>query len=197
MNTYVYYIGKKIYINVTNRCSNSCDFCIRKGHDGMGNQPLWIDREPNSEDVIEQLPTNLNDYDKEVVFCGFGEPTFNMDVVSNVGEFLRCCNKTVRINTNGQGNLINNRDIVSELVDCVDVVNVSLNMSNAVSYQKVCHSSYGEIAFDQLLSFADSCKHYGIETIFSVVDCIGEKEVEACKIVAKKHGIKLRVRKFE
>ena len=68
-NIYVYTLGNKIYINLTNRCSNSCDFCIRRDHKDMDGQVLWINDEPTVEDVIEQLPENLDDYDNEIVFA--------------------------------------------------------------------------------------------------------------------------------
>ena len=55
MNNYVYIIGNKIYINLTNRCSNNCDFCIRQGREGMADTPLWIKNEPTAEDVIEMM----------------------------------------------------------------------------------------------------------------------------------------------
>lgn len=197
MNTYVYFIGKKIYLNLTNRCSNACDFCIRKGRQGMENQPLWLEREPTGEDVAEQLPSNLADYDEEVVICGFGEPTYNMDAIIDVADFLHCVGKTIRLNTNGQGNLINEGDIVPTLADCVDVVSISLNMPDASKYQKVCHSVYGEKAFDEILKFATACKNAGIKTVLSVVDVIGAKDVALSQKVADSLRIPLRVRKFE
>lgn len=197
MDTYVYYIGKKIYINLTNRCSNACDFCIRKGRDGMANQPLWIEKEPTAQDVIKQLPSNMDDYDTEVVFCGFGEPTYNMSALCEVAEFLHCVGKTVRINTNGQGRLINGRDIVEDLIDTVDVVNVSLNMATRSSYDKVCHSQFKEKAFDELLDFAVCCRKACIDTLFSVVDCIGKEEIDKAQKLADSYHIRLRVRKYE
>ena len=32
-NTVVYTLNQKAYINLTNRCSNRCDFCIRNGRE--------------------------------------------------------------------------------------------------------------------------------------------------------------------
>ena len=29
MDTYVYKIGNNLYVNLTNRCSNRCTFCVR------------------------------------------------------------------------------------------------------------------------------------------------------------------------
>lgn len=194
MNNYVYNIGNKLYINLTNRCSNNCDFCIRHDHNGMNNIPLWIDEEPTPEDVICQLPENMDEYDKEVVFCGFGEPTYNLETLDEVASFLHCLDKTTRINTNGQSNLIHGEDVTDIIVTSCDVINVSLNECTAAKYQKHCQSIYGEKAYEALLDFAKLCKQRGGKVIFSVVDSIGEADVKACQALADKLHIPLRVR---
>ena len=46
-NAYTYPVGRGLYINLTNRCTNRCDFCIRNNGDGVyGSDPLWIAHEP-------------------------------------------------------------------------------------------------------------------------------------------------------
>lgn len=194
MNNYVYAIGNKLYINLTNRCSNNCDFCIRRDHDGMNNTPLWLDEDPTPEDVIAQLPENLDDYDREVVFCGFGEPTYNLDTLDEVASFLHCLDKTTRINTNGQANLIHEEDVSDIIATSCDVINVSLNECNAAKYQQHCHSVYGEKAYDALLEFAKLCKQRGAKVVFSVVDSIDEADIKACQKLADSLHIPLRVR---
>ena len=197
MNNYVYTIGNKIYINLTNRCSNNCDFCIRKGRDGMENQRLWIDAEPDVQDILDQLPDNLDDYDDEIVFCGFGEPTYNLDTLDEVASYLHCIDKKTRINTNGQANLIHKQDVSDIIVTSCDVINISLNECNSKKYQAHCKSIYGEKAFDALLEFATLCLQKGGNVVFSVVDSIGYADVEACKKLAQKVGVPLRVRAKE
>ena len=197
MDNYVYTIGNKIYINLTNRCSNNCDFCIRQGRQGMNGTTLWIQDEPSADEIIEQLPENLDDYDSEVVFCGFGEPTYNLETLDEVASYLHCIDKTTRINTNGQANLINNADVTDVIVDSCDVINVSLNECTAEKYQAHCKSKFGVGVFDEILNFAKTCKQRGGNVIFSVVDSIGEKDVAECKKLADKLGIPLRVRAKE
>ena len=197
MNNYVYIINNKIYINLTNRCSNNCDFCIRQGREGMANTPLWITEEPSVEDVIEQLPLNMDDYDSEVVFCGFGEPTYNLETLDEVASYLHCIDKTTRINTNGQANLIHNEDVTDVVVTSCDVINVSLNECTAEKYQQHCKSIFGTKAFDALIEFATLCKQRGGNVVFSVVDSIGEQDVQACQKLADKLHIPLRIRPKE
>lgn len=196
-NNYVYTIGNKIYINLTNKCSNNCDFCIRHGRQGMNGTDLWISRQPDGADIIEQLPLNLDDYDSEVVFCGFGEPTYNLDALEEVASYLHCVDKTTRINTNGQANLIHKKDVSDVIADCCDVVNVSLNAPDAQKYQQHCHSIYGEKAFGSMMEFASLCKQRGAKVVFSVVDSIGKEDVEKCRKLAEKYNIPLRVREKE
>ncbi len=197
MDNYVYTIANKLYINLTNRCSNNCDFCIRHGCDGMQNTKLWIAEEPCAEDVITQLPQNLDDFDQEVVFCGFGEPTYNLEALDEVASYLHCVDKTTRINTNGQANLIHNADVTELIVTSCDVINVSLNECTAAKYQQHCQSVFGEKAFNALLDFAKLCKQKGGNVVFSVVDSIGAQDVADCQKLADKLGIPLRIRPKE
>ena len=45
--------------------------------------------------------------------------------------------------------------------------------------------------------FAVSCKDYIPNVVLTVVDCIGEEEINACQKVCDELGIPLRVRPFE
>ena len=55
-NTLVYLLDGKIYINLTNHCTNDCIFCLRNDKDDVCGQTLWLDDENSTaSDVIEQL----------------------------------------------------------------------------------------------------------------------------------------------
>ena len=56
MDNYIYTLGNSLYINLTNRCTNSCVFCVRSQTDGMGGQRLWLEKEPDAEQVIQLIP---------------------------------------------------------------------------------------------------------------------------------------------
>ena len=69
MNTLTYVYDNKIYLNLTNKCSNNCEFCIRHTGDGVLDYYLWLDKEPTADEVIEDLKKyDLSKY-KEAVFC--------------------------------------------------------------------------------------------------------------------------------
>ena len=197
-DTYVYVLDGKLYLNLTNKCSNGCDFCVRNERSSYYGNYLWLNNgEPTAAQVLGQL-NSLGDLKrfKEAVFCGFGEPTYRMDVIKELSDFFHEKGISTRLNTNGQGCLINKRDIVPELEGKIDLVNVSLNASCYEKYQKICRSMFREAGFDGMVEFARNCKRQGINVRFSIVDCIGEEEVEACKRFAASVNVPLYIRDY-
>lgn len=194
-NNYVYELGNSLYLNITNRCPNNCEFCLRKFKDGVNGNKLWLLKEPTFEELKEDLALfPLSKYD-EVVFCGFGEPTCNLSIMSQIGPYLKSKGCKIRLNTNGLANLINRREDVAKLIaPYVDFVSISLNASTAQGYDEICRSKFGEDAFYAMLDFAKQCVAQGIDTTMSVVDFIGEEEIAACAQIVAATGAKFRVR---
>ncbi len=197
-DTYAYTLDGNLYINLTNKCSNGCDFCVRNERASYYGNYLWLrNGEPTVEKVIAAV-NGLGDLSrfKEAVFCGFGEPTYKVAEMVALCDYFHEKGLSTRLNTNGQGNLINKRDIVPELKGKIDFVNISLNASCVEKYQPICRSQFGESGFTGLIEFAKLCKRNEINCRFSIVDCIGEDEVEACKRLAESVHIPLYVRKY-
>ena len=194
MDTYVYKYKDSIYINLTNRCTNNCTFCVRNNHDGVGGYHLRLEKEPSAKDIIAEL--EKQDDLTKVVFCGLGEPTMSLDVLLNVARYLKRHKSVIRINTNGQANAYAKTNIAKRLKGLIDTVSISLNAPDAHEYQKYCRSIYGEEAYEHVLEFAKACIAEGIDTVFSVVDVIGEEKVEACRRIAQDVGARFRVRKY-
>ena len=197
-DTYVYTLDGNLYLNLTNKCSNGCDFCVRNERASYYGNYLWLKKgDPTVEKVIAVLKGygDLTRF-KEAVFCGFGEPTYKMEEMLALCDFFHEKGLKTRLNTNGQGNLINKRDIVPELKGKIDFVNISLNASCKEKYQKICRSQYGESGFEALVEFAKLCRKNGVDCRFSIVDCIGEDEVSACKLLAESVKVPLYVRKY-
>ena len=195
MKNYVYEYGDSLYINLTNKCPNNCEFCLRNFKTGVGEDDLRLSREPNFEDVKEDLSLfPLKKYD-EIVFCGFGEPMCALSVLSQVGPYLKRLGLKTRVNTNGLGGLWNKRGDVPQLISkYIDAVSISLNASNRELYQEICRSKYGEEAFDAIIDFTKGCVENGIDTTLTVVDFIGEDEIAECRKLADELGAKFRVR---
>ncbi|MFI3226614.1 MAG: TIGR04100 family radical SAM protein [Clostridia bacterium] len=199
MNNILYTIGNKLYLNITNKCPCACTFCIRTHKDNVGNSnPLWLEREPTCEEVIAQLETRDLDSYEEIVFCGFGEPLVRIDAVCEIAKFLKNITKTpIKINTNGLCNLLHKRDITPDFQTIIDIISISLNASNKEDYLEITKSKFGIESFDSMLDFAQKSKLYVKDVVLSVVDVIGEEEIEKCRKICQNIDVTFRVRKFE
>lgn len=197
-DTYLYTLDGNLYVNLTNKCSNGCDFCVRNERTSYYGHNLWLRHgDPTAEKVMADAKGfgDLSRF-KEVVFCGFGEPTYRLAEMLVLCDFFHEKGLKTRLNTNGQGNLINKKDIVPELKGKIDFVNISLNASCYEKYQPICRSQFKEAGFAGIIEFAKLCRKNGVACRFSIVDCIGEAEVEACKCLAESIRIPLYVRKY-
>lgn len=193
----VYEYQNQLYVNLTNRCTNKCEFCIRFTPSGVDNIDLWLEHEPSAVDIIAEL--ERKDYKKfgEVVFCGYGEPLMRFDTVKEVCKFIKAdSNVKVRVNTNGHANHCAKRDVTPEMEGLIDTVSISLNASNAAEYQKICKCEFGEEGFYEMLDFAKKAKRYVPHVVLSVVDIIGKEEIEACRKLAEDIGVEYRVRAY-
>ena len=198
-NVYAYLYGGNIYVNLTNRCCNNCTFCLRNTGDGVSGSVLWLEKEPTAAEAETAVKKLLDDNPnaKEVVFCGYGEPTYKLAEIKAVASFAHERGLKTRLNTNGLGSLVNGRDIATELKGIIDTVSVSLNESNAEKYDGVCKSAYGKAALDELKDFTVRCVSQGIDTVMGVVDVIGKEAVKECEAIAESCGARLRVRRYE
>lgn len=197
-NILVYELDKKIYINLTNRCTNECIFCLRQDKDDVCGQELWLDSEDfTSEDVIEQLKKfNLS---SEVIFCGYGEPMLKFEVLRQVAKYIKETYPEIkiRVNTNGHANFVYKNNVVPELVGLVDEFSVSLNASNSEEYDELSQPKF-ENAYEEVKKFIKCSADAGIETVASIVDGYKGRrlDVEKCREIAESLGAKLRVREW-
>lgn len=192
MNNYVYEIDHSLYINLTNRCTNSCTFCIRNTPEGIAGYDLWLEKEPDAAEVLMAIK-NVAQY-REVVFCGYGEPMLRMNQIVQISRELKKHPVKIRINTNGQANLFYGQNVVPRLEGLIDTISISLNAAHAADYQKVCQSVFGEPAFDAIIEFAKECKKVIPLVILSVVDVISQEDIAICEEIARSIGVKLRIR---
>ena len=192
-----YEYQNNLYINLTNRCTNKCKFCIRFTPSGVDNIDLWLEHEPSAEEVIKALEEkNYKNYD-EVIFCGFGEPMLQYEVLLEVAKYIKeNSDLKIRINTNGHANRAAGKDITPLLKGLIDCVSISLNAENAKKYHDICVCDYGEEGFYEMLDFAKKASKYVPDVVLSVVDVISKEEIEACRKVAQEAGVAFRVREY-
>jgi TatD DNase family protein len=188
-----YPIRNSLYLNITNRCTAACTFCVRYHTDFVKGHNLRLGEEPAAEDVIREIgdPTRY----AEVVFCGYGEPLLRLDVVKAVAGEVKRRGGKVRIDTNGHANLIHKRNVLPELVGLVDAVSVSLNAQNAEVYEKLTQPKFGAPTYDAVKEFIREAKKYVPDVTATVVSAPGV-DVEACRRIAEDLGAKFRVREY-
>lgn len=195
----IYWLGENLYLNITNRCPNNCYFCLKNFSRGVGGFNLKLEKEPSNAEVIAELENVINKRNwREIVFCGFGEPMERLDCVLEVSKWVkRHYGKIVklRVDTNGQGLLINRgRNVVEELkMAGVDKVSVSLNAHNKETYNQVCRPKF-ENAFESILEFIEKAKKL-LDVEVTVVR-IPEVDIQAAEEIAKRLGVKFRVRDY-
>ena len=202
-----YRFGDGVYLNITNRCPNLCAFCIKtKWHmDFHGNNLNLQGNEPTAGEVVAALDEELKKAPfKEVVFCGYGEPTMRLDVLLFTAQTLKGWMAQakyppfqIRLNTNGLGNLINHKNIVPELRRVIDVVNVSLNAQNETVWRQIVRPAAGyEDGYEAVKTFLRDCAQAGFARV--VASCVDQTGADAAAVgkIAKEAGAEFYLRSF-
>ena len=193
----------KLYLNVTNKCTHRCAFCVRYRTEGLGGAVLWGGEEPDFRRLQNaiQIHGALEEF-QEFVWCGYGEPTFRLDLIMEAASWLRSCGANIRLNTNGHACLIHGRDVLTELAQAVDEVSVSLNAPNYQRYIELCNPDLDSIPcpeggipnprllWDSMIDFLKCSPEYFTRTQASVVGYVlTMEEIDQCKSLAHSLGV--------
>ncbi|MFA5365135.1 MAG: TatD family nuclease-associated radical SAM protein [Candidatus Bathyarchaeia archaeon] len=194
----VYWLDNNIYLNITNRCSNNCVFCIKKYTTGIQQFNLKLQKEPTTEQVIEELRRVINQKNwTEIVFCGFGEPTQRLDTVLEVTRWIKAQgNKKVRVDTNGHGYLLNKgRNVIQELKQAgVDKLSVSLNAPDKETYNQICKPAFND-AYENVQEFIKKAVQAGLETEATAVT-VPEVDMSKVKELSESLGARFVARQY-
>lgn len=202
MTTITYEYHDALYVNLTNRCNCACTFCLR--HNGAGGSiyadNLWLDHEPTKEEALENLlGRDLPSY-RQLVFCGFGEPTFRLDVIFWLVDRLKeqvAGLPPIRINTNGHANLILGRDVTPELAGRIDCLSISLNGATPEEYLAVTRPKEGVAAWESMLDFIQKSAQAVPQVMLTIVDKDKTpQDIAQCEMLAKSLGATLRIRSY-
>lgn len=200
-NILVYLLDGKIYVNLTNRCTNECIFCLRNDKDDVCGQQLWLDNEDSTaKDVIEQFEKIYSQTpSKEIIFCGYGEPMLKFDVLKEVASYIKdkYPESKIRINTNGHANFVMKKNVVPELKGLIDEFSVSLNGSTEEEYNELSQPKF-ENAYNEVKKFIKACSNEGISVVASVVEGYKGRhlDLKTCEQIATELGAKFRVREW-
>lgn len=205
--TYQYRDPEKLYLNVTNRCTNACTFCVRSRTARLGDGMLLGDGEPSFDELIDAIEDRGGPESyREIVWCGYGEPTLRLDLILLTSPIFQAAGAKVRLNTNGHACLIHGRDVLPELGEVIDRVNVSLNAPSAGRYIELCnpdptsiHSlpSPSPITFwETTLDFLTRAPAHIAEVQASVVGhTLNDDEIDRCRtLIQEIGGVSLRIR---
>ncbi|MDP2690446.1 MAG: YchF/TatD family DNA exonuclease [Deltaproteobacteria bacterium] len=191
-----YPIRNSLYLNITNRCSNYCTFCAKFKSYTVKGHYLRLNEEPDFDAVIAAIGPDPEEKYDEIVFCGFGEPLLRLDLVKQVGMYLKRRGCRIRIDTDGLANLVHKRNVLPELM-FVDCVSVSMNAPDSETYQRLIKTPFGDNAYPAILYFLREAKKYIAKVVASVVAVPG-LDVEACRRVAEDElGVAFRVREYD
>lgn len=188
-----YPIRNSLYLNITNRCTSACTFCVRYHTDFVKGHNLRLGEEPAANEVIAQIG-DPRQY-AEIVFCGYGEPLLRLDVVKAVAAEIKRRGGRVRIDTNGHANLIHKRNVLPELAGLVDAVSVSLNAQNAELYDRISQPAFGVNTYEAVKDFIREAKKYIPDVTVTVVS-LPEVDLDACRKTADELGVKFRIREY-
>ncbi len=199
--TITYEYGGNLYVNTTNRCNFACEFCLRhnkKSNGSIYTDNLWLEREPTREEILASIEGwDLTRY-QQLVFCGFGEPSYRIDDICWVIDQLKAKGKKIftRMDTNGTGSLINGRNIAPDFKGRFDMVSVSLNTDTSDKYDALCHPAQ-QGAYQAMKDFTREITQYVPKVMMTVVDTIPKEEIENCRRICEEEiGATYRVREY-
>ena len=181
--TLVYDIRNSRYLNITGRCTLRCQFCPKhNGSKQVHQYQLDLDKQPKASDIIPQLG-DVSQFD-EYVFCGYGEPTLNLETLLNVAKAIKAQGGKVRVNTDGLGNLFHRRNILPELATCVDSLSVSLNADSEAVYNQHCQPKLKD-AYAAVNEFIRMAPNYIADVQVSALDGLEGVDIIACRKIVE------------
>jgi len=152
--------------------------------------------EPTEDEVWRRFQGEVKESDREVVWCGFGEPTIRLDMVLDLTRRIkeRYPDLKIRLDTDGLAQLRNSdREVARELKDAgIDSVSISLNAESKEKYDEICKPTLTG-AYQAVLNFAKDCRRHFSLVRLTVVDVQGI-DISKCKGIAEQLGCDFKIR---
>ncbi len=187
-----YRLHGNCYLNITYHCTLRCAFCPKfNGSWEVRDIDLLLTREPQADEVLAAIGDPAND--REIVFCGLGEPTLNLPVLLEVARALKAQGKYIRLNTDGLANLVYGRDVTPELAEVVDAVSISMNAQDEATYDRHCRPKQAG-AFQAMQDFARRAGERGMAVTLTAIDGLDGVDIAACEQIAVRLGAGFRRR---
>lgn len=187
-----YTIGESLYLNITDRCTLRCAFCPKfNGSHQVHDYDLTLDHRPSIDEIIASIgdPSRY----REVVFCGFGEPTLRLKTLLEAARFIKSHDGQVRVNTDGLANRVHKRNVLPEMGECIDALSISLNAQNAQVYDRHCRPQL-QGSYQAVLDFMGSAPSHIDDVTATAIDGLEGVDIAACQAQCEKLGVKFRRR---
>ncbi len=195
-DTVIYEAHGNLYLNITNRCTAECVFCIKKYSDGVYGYNLRLSKEPSLTQILKELSNiQLSKYE-EAVFTGLGEPLVRLDDVIEITKWLTTRGIPVRLDTIGHAKLLYpGRNVARELAEAgMKVVSISLNAQDEETYNQLCAPKFKN-AYQKMLEFAKDVSKAKMELRFTVVN-LPKVNIDKCREIAQAYCVDLKVRGY-
>ncbi len=193
--TISYTIGDRLYLNITDRCTLECAFCPKhNGSQRVHDYDLSLDHRPSPQEIIAAIDDPAR-Y-REVVFCGFGEPTLRLKVLLETARHIKAHGGRVRVNTDGLANLVHKRNVLPEMAPCVDALSISMNAQDADLYARHCLPRLPG-SYAAMLAFLAEAPHHIDDVTATAIEGLEGVDTDACRALAEQRGAKFRRRQLD
>jgi TatD family-associated radical SAM protein len=193
--TIAYVIGNNLYLNITDHCTLHCRFCPKyNGTHQVHQYDLRLQHKPGLPEILQAIADagDIKQF-KEVVFCGYGEPTLRLKELLAVAQYLKAQGAKVRLNTDGLANRVHKHNVLPELGQCIDAVSVSMNAQNEAVYEKHCCPSLPG-SYQAMLDFLRQAPGHISDVTATAIDGLDGVDVQQCAAIAKELNVKFRRR---
>lgn len=180
----------ELSINLTNKCTNACVFCIRDKHLGwdieQDNDNLVLQYEPSIDEIVSEAEKSIEESKKLGVdvklikYCGFGDPLLKPDIIIEATKKIKMNYPDIQfqIDTNGWTYFLHkDSTILQSLYNSgINKISISLNASNSEDYQKINRPNniYAKSdAFAQTLRFIELVAMQGFQVRITAVEIPG------------------------
>lgn len=194
-DSYIYQIRNSLYVNLTDRCTLTCQFCPKhNGSTTVREHELSLNQLPSAETIIA-LIQDPSRYD-EIVFCGYGEPTLRLKALLEIAHWVKQQGGKTRVNTDGLGSLVNKRNIVPELAECIDSLSISLNAQNESVYQKHCQPALAN-SYQAVQAFIQQAAAQIDDVQVSAINGLEGVDVAKCREIVESLGAEFKQRELD
>ena len=187
-----YRLKNSLYLSITESCTLSCAFCPKTlGSYGVKGYDLRMDHLPNVPEIIQAVGDPR--LYREVVFCGYGEPTLRLKVLLEVARWIKDHGGGVRINSDGLANLVHQKDVLPLMGASVDALSVSLNAQDEMTYERHCRPHLPG-SYLAMLDFLRRAPAYVPDVTATAIQGLEGVDIGACEQLARQLGVKFRRR---